>query len=443
MSTTSHERLLGRRGWLLLGTLILGVSLAAFGVVWWKHRPAIPEPPTVNLSGDDPAVVEAIESAQQQVRQTSRSAAAWGKLGIVLLAHGFRSQARTCFAQAEQLDPHDPHWPYYQGYILTLDKPGAAIAKLQQAADLIGDQPTAPRLRLGIALLGLGRTEEAEAQFRRVLNREPDNPQAHLQLARVLLDQGDLKECLLHLGHALDAPSTRKAAHSLAAEVHQRLHETAAADQERRLAQDLPEDSSLPDPFMDEIEDSKRGMQARLLRAEDLLAAGRVPEGVTWLRELVRDYPDSSWAWLRLGKALVQTGDLAGAEQALHTALEQDPNQVGAHFYLGVVFFQRGDYQGAAKAFRRATALKPDFALAYYNLGLCCLRQGDLDGARDAFRAAIENKPHYTEAHAELAAVLARQGRKAEALEQARAALQLDPANSKAQDVIKHLETSP
>jgi tetratricopeptide (TPR) repeat protein len=465
MSTTSHdqsgarERLLGRRRRLLLTALVLGVVLAGLGAFWWKHRPAVAEPPLVDLSTADPAVAEAVEAALREVRQAPRSGPAWGKLGMVLAAHGFASEARICFAQAEQLDPHDPRWPYYQAHILTFNlfsrpsvPPGGkefgddwaeALRKYQRAVDLFGDRFTAPRLRLGAALLDQGRVAEAEAQFRRVLDLEPGNPLAHLQLARVHFGRGDLKECLAHLRHATQAPFTRKAAHVLAAAVYERLGDPKASTRERELALELPDDVPMPDPVVDEIDDLKRGRLARLQRAEELLASGRIPEGVQWLRDLVQDYPDSSQAWLRLGRALLQQGDLAGAESALKTALEREPDLMSAHFYLGVVSFQGGDLPKAEAAFRRALALKPDFALAYFNLGQCLLRKGDQDGAREAFRAAVENSPRSAEAHAELAAVLARQGRTAEALEQAQDALRLDPANAQAQKVLQSLNQIP
>ena len=49
-------------------------------------------------------------------------------------------------------------------------------------------------LRLGETLLALGRLDEAEDQLARVLDRDPDNPRAHLGLAQIAwrreLDRG-------------------------------------------------------------------------------------------------------------------------------------------------------------------------------------------------------------------------------------------------------------
>ena len=86
-----------------------------------------------------------------------RSAAAWGRLGKILLAHEFSDEARACFAQAEALDPAEPRWPYHQGTILSQGEPDAAIPKLQRAVERCGNDPDAPRLRLAEILLAQGR----------------------------------------------------------------------------------------------------------------------------------------------------------------------------------------------------------------------------------------------------------------------------------------------
>jgi tetratricopeptide (TPR) repeat protein len=399
-------------------------------------RPTIPEPPAIDLSGIDPAVAKTVEEARLAVRQARRSAAAWGRFGQVLLAHGFADAARVCFTQAERLDPQEMRWPYYQAYATALDAPTAAIPEWHRAVALGGDGYPVARLRLGAALLELGRTDEAETELRRVLDAEPNESQALLLLGRAEYARGEFQESLVHLGLAAKSPSTRKGALTASAAVRILLGDSTTAAKELQLGADLPDDPAMPDPLLDEVGQLQRGKQALLKRAEDALKAGRVPEAVQWFEDLARDYPDTDWVWLRLGRVLLQEGDKAGAERALRTALDRSPELVDAHFYLGVVLYQRGDYRKAAASFRRAVELKPDNALAQFNLGECLLKEDDRDGARQAFRAAVDSKPAFSDAHAELAALLAHDGRGAEATEEAQEALRLDPANEKAKQVL-------
>jgi hypothetical protein len=101
-----------------------------------KAEAAVVEPPAIELAGVDPAVVRAVEAAQEALNQAPRSADAWGQLGKTLLAHGFYVPAYTCLAQAERLDPIKVHWPYLQGIALISSDPpdpAQAIEKYQRA----------------------------------------------------------------------------------------------------------------------------------------------------------------------------------------------------------------------------------------------------------------------------------------------------------------------
>src|SRR5438309_3331217 len=103
----THVR--GRR-WLIAASLTSTavVAIGVSGAVWyWTSAPA---PPTVQSVDLDPAVAAAIEKARLAVQQEPRSAAAWGRLGMVLLAHEFPAEAGICLAQAERFDSRQPRW---------------------------------------------------------------------------------------------------------------------------------------------------------------------------------------------------------------------------------------------------------------------------------------------------------------------------------------------
>jgi tetratricopeptide (TPR) repeat protein len=193
------------------------------------------------LVGADPAVIAAIESAQAAVRRVPQAADAWGRLGMVLAAHSFYPESIVCFAEAQRLDPGEPRWPYFQGAMLTLSDRDAALIPLRRAVGLCEPRILAPRLRLADVLLGQGQVHEADELYREVLAREPENPQAHLGLGRLAYQRNDWPGSLTHLDQAIQSPLTRKAAHTLLAEVHQRRGDRAAAERQQRLAGDLPE----------------------------------------------------------------------------------------------------------------------------------------------------------------------------------------------------------
>jgi tetratricopeptide (TPR) repeat protein len=399
------------------------------------------ELPSLDWTGADPAVAAAVEAARAAVRQSPHSASAWGRLGMILGAHEFAAEANACFVHAERLDPREGRWPYYQGTELCLNDPEVAAAKLQRAADLLNDRSNGARLRLGEILLRQGRPNESGTQFRRLLQQDRENALAHLNLARIARDRGDLPASLEHLAHAMKSVYTRKAARLLAAEIHQRRGDAAAAGQERQLAAKLPNDLNWPDPLVEEALRLRTGRQARLTAAAQLLAQGHVLEAADLLRRIVQDYPSSDWAWLLFGRSLLAQKDLAGAEPALRKAVQLAPTSMEAHFYLGVALLLKENPRDAAACFRHAAAIQPDFADAYHNLAHCLLRQGDRKGAIEAFRAALNCKPNHIAAHLDLADVLVQEGRSAEAVAQARYAVELNPAEPRAKKLLEQLQS--
>jgi tetratricopeptide (TPR) repeat protein len=440
-----------RRPWLVPGTLLGGVLLAA-GIAWiiWhqilsspapKAEMPILSPPALELAGIDPAVTRAIGRARAAVNQSPRSVQAWGLLGKTLLAHDFHIPAGICLAQAERLGPTDAHWPYLQGMALVLadpPDPDAAIHKFQRAVELGGDTPDALRLRLGEVLLGQDRLEEAEQQFQRIVQLDSANARANLGLARVALRRGDPEQSLGHLQPALGDSRVKKACRLLLAEVQQRLGKGPSAEALREVAQ-LPEDPGWPDPFWEEATRLKTGMKAQLYRAESWLRNGRIPDAIRLLQQTVRDYPDSYYAWLMFGRALTRQRNLKVAEQALNTALKLAPDSAETQFYLGVALFLQKDYRAAEALFRNAVKIKPDFAMAHYNFGCCLRQQGDRAGALEAFRVALQCKADYADAHSGLSDLLVKNGQYAEALVHARLALQSNPADATARKLVQRL----
>jgi tetratricopeptide (TPR) repeat protein len=415
----------------LFGALTLGVLALGWYAWGWYTAPA---PPEVSLADADPAVAQAIEAARRDVWWKPRSAAAWGRLGQLLRAHGYVPQSNDCFAQAERLAPDEPRWPYLHGAGLQSADPEAAIGHLQRAVALCGGVPDAPQLTLAEVCLQQGRFDEAEQQFHQVLGRDPGNARAHLGLGRLACERRNPRDALGHLEQAASSRLTQKAARLLLAQAYQQLGDTAAAGRERARALDLPDDPPWPDPFQEEVQDMMIGKQARLARLQTLHRQGRDAEALELARQLEKDYPDVYW--LVEGRGQMSRGDLAAAERALRKAVELAPDSVEAQFDLGTVLFEQRNYPAAADCFRKVTELEPSHGAAYLRLGRCLEAQGDRAGALRAFQAAVRYVPQQAEAHRELGACLAREGRRDEAAAHLRQALQLQPGDTKARELL-------
>lgn len=423
--------------------IILFAMIVAVAVFSWHRRTIADQvvtPPTAEQERIDPAVRQAIGSARAAVQQDPQSAAAWGKLGMVFLAHELPAQANISFAQAERLDSREPRWPYYQAVSLTSGQPEAAIPKLRRAAQLCGQDCIPCLLRLAELLLQHGAWDEAETHFRQVLRQEPNNPVAALGLARVYRAQGKQEEAVAQAGRAAGDVHTAKASQLFLAQVYARIGKQAEAIAARREAARLHEDVPWPDAFAEEVTRLSTGKQARISQADQFLGQNRPHEAITVLQDVVRDYPDADWAWLLLGRAFLTARDLSAAERALRRAAQLAPGSLLVHYHLGIVALVKKDYSEAAASFRKALQLQPDFALAHGDLGTCLFLQGDRAGAEEAFRMALRCKPDYAQAHAGLGELLSAQQRNVEAIGHLKQAVELNPSDAHAAKLLERIQ---
>jgi serine/threonine-protein kinase len=135
----------------------------------------------------------------------------------------------------------------------------------------------------------------------------------------------------------------------------------------------------------------------------------------------------STVAYLNLGTALHDVGDLEGALHAYRAAIDLDPKLAKAHCNLGSALEDKGDLKAALRAYHLAIDLDPKLAMAYYNLGNALHKQGDVDGALQAWRTAIDVDPQYDQAHNNLGNVLLAQGDTEGAIRAFRRAIDVNP----------------
>jgi tetratricopeptide (TPR) repeat protein len=384
----------------LLGVVVLA-GLAVAAAWWWRGAP--PSPPAVDLAGADAEVVALVAKTRAEVIAHPRSGPAWGKLGMVLRAHGYADESCICFEQAERLDRREPRWPYYRGLTLVLTEPGEGLACLRRAVALWPDGPIEPWFRLAEVLLEQGELDEADELLGRAREEEADHPRGCLLRARLALARQRWRDVLAEVRGCWDDRRSRRQARLLAAEAHQRLDEPALAEEALAEAGRLSPGWPWVDPLVVDVERLVVGARARLAWADSLERQGQAERAVEALEELVADQPGNVSAWVMLGHVLRRQGRHAAAQQAFARAVEADGGSVDGWFGLGVVRVFLGKREQALTAFREAAHRKPDHTLAHYNAGLCLKASGDRAAARKAFEAALRSQPGYAPARKALA----------------------------------------
>jgi len=124
-------------------------------------------------------------------------------------------------------------------------------------------------------------------------------------------------------------------------------------------------------------------------------------------------------------------------------AVQGAPESADYKFRLAIALDQSGDKDGERVQLDEALKIDPDFPGAQRQLALMLREKGDGAGAIEHLRLAVHASPAWVKAWINLAAVLAENARFAEAREAVATALRLDPKNAEARELSDQLERDP
>jgi tetratricopeptide (TPR) repeat protein len=368
-----------------------------------------------------------IETSRVAVIAAPRSGPAWGRLGQAMNAAEFTAQAIQCYSNAVVLDPAEARWPYLLGTLELQETPDRALAHLERATELAGGKTDAPRYTLARALVERGEYDRARSHIALLIAANPRHAAARLELARVHMMEGRLKEATAELQWALTNQYTMKTALLLAAQVAQRNNQSDTAAQISRRAMAMPRGFDWPDPYLKEVQ-SLRGDRVRLAdQLNVLLQQQRLPEAEAVAAKLIGAFPNDSEALLLYGRLRYLQKNCVEAEAAYRRHLEKEPNSLNGFVQLGIALMCQQQWTNAAAALERAVALKPDFGAAHHNLGTARSRAGDGPGAIRAFRDALRCTPGDVNVLFALAEELANAGQLPDAVDCVKRAEALSP----------------
>ncbi|GAB4336128.1 MAG: tetratricopeptide repeat-containing sulfotransferase family protein [Desulfobulbaceae bacterium] len=303
------------------------------------------------------------------------------------------------------------------------------------------------RLEAVTAALEGGDTAEAERLCRRVLEDDPDCPEAHHLLAVILHQRGANARALEHVRRALAGRQEFAAAWNNLGRICLELGRRDEAEEALRKAVALgPEMAEAHNNLgilrkaakrYDEAEAAFR--RAVSLRPDYIGALnnlgnlrhdqGCFTDALEWYgRALIHD-PDHPLTNYNLGCTLIRLGRLDEAEAALRKALESRPDGAEILERLGMLCVGRLRPDRAAVCFRRLLALQPESAKAHVLMGNACLAGEQLDEAARHLERAVELAPDSHQALNNLVVLYSRTGRFEEARRCLERALELHPGN--------------
>ncbi len=289
---------------------------------------------------------------------------------------------------------------------------GDSARALTKAQDLATKYPDAaePINLVAAVYLMMGQWDVARVELRKSLALDPDQPDVVLNLAKVEVEAGNLRDAralLLGLDWQQLGGQGALLLHDLQTRLGNRADGLAllqqvldvypeAADVRARLAKEAMRDGHL-DRALELTETVDAAAMATVpelfeLRGRAQLASGAVDEARETFEGWVRVRPDSRAAQFLLAEALARTGQTEAAHTAIDTAVELDPGYLPARISQIKSLVLRNRHADADKAISR---LKVDFGETPETLGIegwYALATGDHERARQNLTAALSQR---------------------------------------------------
>jgi tetratricopeptide (TPR) repeat protein len=229
--------------------------------------------------------------------------------------------------------------------------------------------PFGEALMLADRYRGEGRLMEAEALCRKVLEAQPNLPEAEHLLGVMAHQGGKLAEAIEHVRRATRlAPQVALFHANLGEMLRLAGRPKLAADEARRAL---------------EIEPAMPAALSNLGVA--LYELKQYGEAVAAQRKAIAAKPDFVEAHSNLGNALHALRRFDEAVAAYHCAIALNPDYADAWANLGTTLHHAGEFADGMAALRRAIALAPGHANARSGLGILLLMRGDYGEGWDEY----------------------------------------------------------
>jgi protein O-GlcNAc transferase len=256
-----------------------------------------------------------------------------------------------------------------------------------------------------------GRLADAEALYREVLERDPEQADAMHFLGLLCFQAGRPAEALELLDKAValqtDVPELYATQARVLAAVGRADDAIAAWQKALDLQPDDPAGQS-----------ALGGLLWRQGRKEQAIAA---------FRAAVKLKPDDHASWSNLGSLLMERNQLEEAVAACRRSVELQPDVAEAWINLGIVLRAHDKGDQAAEAYRRAIAIRPGFVEAYCNLTIVLCELKLFDVAFEVASSAVKMQPDHAPAHNNLGIVLKEFGKTEAAMNAYWRAIELNP----------------
>jgi len=296
--------------------------------------------------------------------------------GHALLALSRVDDGRAVFAQLSLRHPGSAPALLGQARIALLDdKKDQALALIRQALAQQSDNLDALRLQ-GDLLRLLGKNSDAAASYRRILALHPMQVQAHVDLANLLIQSGQLDEARKELSIARQsAPASLLLIYTQALLEFKENKMNAAQDHLALVLRAAPE--HLP---------------SNLLMGAVLRNKGAYTQAEQHLRKFLESNPGHPYATKLLASTLMNNGEIKQALALIEPLLDSQRQDAEMMSLAGELYLRQRQYTRSAEYFERASQLAPQATMVKAALAMSHLGMGESERAvADLEQAAAQD----------------------------------------------------
>ena len=289
----------------------------------------------------------------------------------------------------------------------------------------------------GRAQLANGDYEQAEVLFKKALGMDPTFSPAMLELARINLRFGKMKNTQEFLRQAIDIDPENQEYR----DEFDRINEinTLMSDASRYMS-NSDFDNAFESyrivlekfPFFSEAAFSKGLVRYREKKLYESVIHFKKALEINPYHEKARTAMDNvTKKAFNDGNRSYKRGDLDGAIESYQKVLDFDDSFYQAHYQIGVIKAKMGDRDRAIEHYESSLSINPDFYKGWFALGLSKKSNGDNMGAISAFNSAIEVYPAYDKAYGAMGEIYFNEKNYEKAIEVLNTSVQVNPNYSK------------
>lgn len=285
-----------------------------------------------------------------------------------------------------------------------------------------------PYVTGGIIDMQQSRYQSAEAQFKKALELEPENSDAHMWLGKSYASQRKYTEASGHFDEAISINPSQRSEFEKEPGYFWAIYFNSGMDfikdehwgsAEKRLqrAIEIIPDSVGPynqlsyaytkqdkedqaqDILNKAMEKAPENMSVRVSLARLKIKHKSYENAKGVLKEVISRDPDNAKAHYYLGLVFSKTKNSKDAEGEFAQAAELDSTDRDAFFNLGFTRMALKKYGEAAEAFKRVVKLDPKDEESWLYLGMCYYQAKNYDLAIDTFTRLIELNPEHGDAY--------------------------------------------